>query len=273
MRHLGSGGVHRIRLTVRCLLIAARPSGMRTATIPARLVQLLAVLALGYCALAISGCASMAPGEPKGPIMTVSAERPVQVGGVNAVYLSLTNDGVRTIDVDELHAFGNSVVADDAINVDPAIEAAGGADKLAAPLDHLPSTAAELISPVTTFIPGTKANRHSLGWLALATPIVPFEGAALLMVRSVVAVASPDRLRLMDATFYPGTSASEIARVGSGETRCGYVFFKGANYSAIEVSARDPKTFYRQTVRCPWHPGGENRCTDVDSNATGAGGR
>jgi len=205
--------------------------------------------------------------------MTVRAEPPVQVGSVSVVYLSVTNVSTHTIEVEELHAIGHSEVGNAAINIDLAIERGGSAGNIAAALDRLPSTAEELASPLTTFIPGTKPNRHSLGWGALVAPLDFPDAAILLLFRSVAAVVSVDRLRLMDGSFYPAFSAEEIAKVGSGESRRGYVFFADVDYSGIEVSARDPKTLYRQTVKCPWHSGEDDRCGDVQSPMRDAIGR
>jgi hypothetical protein len=215
-------------------------------------------------------------------------EPSIQVGEVTAVYVTVTNlrpvdvmPGQNQVIVLQAHAVAQSGGQVDRLDVDHAIEKAGGADKLLAALSD---RSFEIVAP-----------EPSAATFILAAPVlVPWVAISLFVVAAAAPVALPimyatgffsDKQKITDKEFpvgrygeanvpLIGLGGPQAIFIGPQESWKGYVFFPRGSYSTLELTAgaiddwAERGETIRQidqgesltvrnteTIRCPWRQG------------------
>ena len=260
-------------------------------------------VAPGLCAsaIALGGCAipaTTAPPSPatdsaiRGPMATVSMEPPIQVGDVTAVYVTVTNLRSGPYQENELivlqaHAVGQSGGRVDRLDVDHAIEKAGGADKLLAALGDRSFENAPLSPAPELSAAGTAAYTATL--ILLAPFWVPLKAVAV-----GIDGALSDKQKITNKEFPVGRYYEKVAGIVGGPQKIligphfswkGYLFFPRGSYSTLEITAgkidvssgapetqcywwgcvntvaeqidrgESPTLRHTETIRCPWRQG------------------
>jgi hypothetical protein len=175
------------------------------------------------------------PVPPRGPVMAVTVAERAQVKDVDVFYISVVNlspDELRLIDVSATSTSGKSVRE---LDLNDAIDRAGGADQLAASMHHLPNAASAATHMPAALVPGTEANADA-GFglmgpvLALVDPVTAVVGTTVI---AGAAVASPENMELrMSCLSVVGTPSKLRVR----HVRKGYVFLPPGDYSTIDVT-------------------------------------
>lgn len=188
------------------------------------------------------------PVPPMGPVMAVTVEERAQVKDVDVFYVSVINlspDELRLTHVSATSTSGKSIKE---LDLDDAINRAGGPDQLAASMQHLPNVASAATRMPAFLVPGTEANAD--GGLGLMGPVVALFDPVTAVVGTTViagaAVASPKNMELrMSCLSVVGTPSALRVR----HFRKGYVFLPAGDYSTIDVTGdgkppeKDRKTY------------------------------
>ena len=213
-----------------------RPDFVLASQASAAAVAVAIALAAGL--LMPSGCAtqSQTTGVPKAPAVMITCARPVKIGLVSAVDVSVEASSPRLILLKAPQAVSPSGQHTAPLNFDNAIQQAGGADKLAATLEHLPSGAEVMADDLLGAAAGTGSIPMGLGLLVLpiALPATAISDASELPRRRLEG-------RYFGDPFYRPTGSEESYFLASTPQfdDSGYLFYPLGNYTALSLTFGD----------------------------------
>jgi hypothetical protein len=194
-------------------------------------------IALAVGLLMPSGCATQqTTGVPKAPAVMMTCARPIKIGLVTAVDVRLSASSPRLILLKAPQAVSPSGEHTAPLNFESAIQQAGGADKLAATLEQIPSGTEVMADDLLGAAAGTGAIPMGLGLLIL--PIV-------LPATAVSDATELPRRRLEGRYFgdpsYRPTGSEESYFLASPPQfgQSGYLFYPMGSYTALSITFGD----------------------------------
>jgi hypothetical protein len=215
-----------------------------------------AAVAIAFAAslLIPSGCAtqSQTTGVLKAPAVAITCARPIKIGLVSAVDVRLSASSPRLILLKAPQALSPSGQHTAPLNFDSAIQQAGGADKLAAALEHLPSGAEVMADDLLLAAAGTGAIPMGLGLLILpiALPATAISDATELPRRrlegryfgdpSYRPTGSEESYFLVSTPQFGQSGYSEESSVSTPQFgQSGYLFYPMGSYTALSLTFGD----------------------------------